>query len=239
MKYCVVILLLIVLVSCQITETIKINENGTGTIEIYSLRDENSIMRTGKNYFVDEKFRDTTFFFQDYLDKYHDTYVRFNKADQQLFQEYAKVKMHIKVDPVQVENYNIVSFDFKKADEIPDRMYGSISLANSLKENYPIQKEYYKIVYEYDGVTFRRNVIITDQEKFEEEKKSVEARKKMFLKYKPLQSYILKYHFPKKIKSVSNTAVIIGSDKKMLTAEFLISDCLINPEITNLEVLFE
>jgi hypothetical protein len=44
----------------------------------------------------------------------------------------------------------------------------------------------------------------------------------------------MKYHFPRKIKSVSNQKQKISEDKKSLELQFLLSDCLQNPESTNL-----
>lgn len=238
MKYISALLILLLFVSCQITETIYINPDGSGSIEIYSLRDENSAQQIGKQYFGSEKFRDTTFFFRDYIAKYQETFVKYNKSDQALFQTQANVKMHIKVDPIQVENFNIVSFDFKTLEEMPN-LYESLSLANSLKENYPIAKQLYKINYTFDGSIFKRKLIILDQDKFDQDKKMVEEREKMFSKYKLMQSYILKYQFPRKIKSVSNEKAIFSSDKKTLTLEFQLLDCWKNPELTNLEVVLE
>jgi hypothetical protein len=231
-------LFLLFFTSCQITETININPDGSGNIEIYSLRDENSVNQLGRQNFGSEKFKDTIFTFQDYITKYQETFVRFNKADQALFAEHANVRMHIKVDPIQMENFNRVSYDFKKVEEMPN-VYESLELANSLKENYPIHRKSYKIKYCFDGIIFKRSLQIMDQEKFEKDKKEWEEREKIYSKYKLLQTYILKYHFPKKIKSVSNEKAILSSDKKSLTVEFQLSDCLKNPEITNLEVVLE
>lgn len=238
MKHISAFLLLLLIVSCQVTETIKINPDGSGTIEVYSLRDENSVGQLGRPRLGSEKFRDTTFVFQDYIVKYQETFVKFNKSDQALFQDHANVKMHIKVDPVQVENFNIVSLDFKKLEDVPN-VYESLSLANSLKENYPIVNQFYKIKYAFDGTVFKRNLVITDQEKFDQYKKILEERRKMYAKYKLMQSYTLKYQFPRKIKSVSNQKAIISSDKKTMTLEFQLFDCLENTELTNLEVILE
>lgn len=238
MKYISVFLILISFASCQITETINLNSDGSGTIEYYNLRDENSFQQLGRQDLRYEKFRDTIFTFQDYITKYHETFVRFSKVDQALFTEHANVKMHIKVDPIQMENFNRVWVDFKKIDEVP-YVYESLGLANSLKENYPIHRKNYKIKYSFDGVIFKRSLQIMDQENFEKDKKEWEERKKIYSKYKLVQSYILNYHFPRKIKSVSNEKAILSSDKKSLTVEFQLSDCLQNPQITNLEVVLE
>lgn len=238
MKYLSAFIFIILFVSCKITETINVNPDGSGNIEIYSLRDENSMQQLGKQSFNLEKFIDTTFVFRDYITKYKETFVKFSKADQALFQEQSNVKMHIKADPVLMENFNIVSLDFKKLEEIPN-IYESLSLANSLKENYPISNKFFNVKFSFDGTTFKRNVIITDQKKFEQDKKQMEERIKTYSKYKLTQSYILKYNFPKKIKSVSNEKAIISSDKKSLSLEFQITDCYQNPELTNLEVVLE
>ncbi|MFH6958203.1 hypothetical protein ACHRV1_12415 [Flavobacterium aquidurense] len=238
MKYISALLIIMLLTSCQVTETININPDGSGTIEVFQLRDENSYLQLGRPYSDSEKFKDTIFVFQDYITKYAVTFAKFNKSDQALFQEHANVKMHIKVDPVQMENFNVISSDFKKIEEIPN-LYESLSLANSLKENYPVSKESFKIKYTFDGFTFKRNLLIVDQQKFDKDKKMLEERKKMYAKYKLAQSYTLKYHFPRAIKSVSNEKAIISSDKKTMTLQFQLSDCLQNPEITNLEVVLE
>lgn len=238
MKYLSAFLFLFFFASCQITETITIKPDGSGNIEVYSLRDENSIMQLGGNRVTSEKFIDTTFVFQDYITKYQETFVKFSKSDQALFQEQSNVKIHIKTDPVQVENFNIVSSDFKKLEEIPN-LYESLNLANSLKENYPITNRFYKIKYAFDGISFVRKLLITDQEKFDEEKKEMDEREKIYSKYKLVQSYVLQYHFPRKIKSISNEKAIISTDKKSLRLEFKLSDCLKNPELTNLEVVLD
>lgn len=238
MNFIKAFLLLILMSGCQITETININEDGSGSIEVYSLRDENSYYQLGANLHNSEKFKDTSFVFKDYITKYKDTFIKFSKSDQALFKEHANVKMHIKADPIQVENFNIVSFDFRNLKEIPN-LYESLGLANSLEQNYPVSKQFFKIKYTFEGTVFKRIIIIADQEKFDQQKKDFEKNKEMFSKYKLVQSYILNYHFPRKIKSVSSQKAIISEDKKSLKLEFLLSDCLQNPESTNFEVILE
>ncbi|MDQ6472420.1 hypothetical protein RB619_17385 [Flavobacterium sp. LHD-80] len=238
MKKLQAFIFIILLTSCQVTETININPDGSGNIEVYNLQDENSMVQIGRRNFSAERFVDTTFVFRDYIKKYQETFVKFLKVDQAIFQEHANVKMQIKVDPIQVEHFNIVSSDFKKIEEVPN-LYESLRLANSLKENFPIARRAYKINYRFDGTTFQRKVVIVDQEKFEEDKKMVDQRKKWYAKYKVIQSYTLHYIFPRKIKSVSNEKAILSEDKKSLTLEFQISDCYQNFESTDLEVVLE
>ena len=63
--------------------------------------------------------------------------------------------------------------------------------------------------------------------------------KNRYSQFKINQPYVLKYYFPRKIKSVSNANAKISEDKKALELQFLITDCVVNPESTNLEVLLE
>lgn len=238
MKYIKAVLLLLLVTSCQVTETITFNPDGSGSIEVFQLRDENSYMQLGRSLSASEKFRDTIFTFQDYITKYKETLVKFNKSDQALFLEQANVKMHIKVDPIQMENFNLTSYKFKNVEEIPN-VYESLSLANSLKENYPISKSSFQIKYTFDGTTFKRSLVIQDQKKFDEDKKRIEDRKKMLAKYKVVQSYTLKYHFPRKVESVSNEKAIISTDKKTVTVEFQLLDFPQNPQMSDLEIVLE
>lgn len=237
MKKLLVFLSFILFISCQITETITLNSDGSGNIEVYSRRDENSFMQGRNSSLSSEKFRDTTFFFHDYITKYQDTFVRYSKSDQELFQKHANVKMQIKVDPVQMENFNYVWYDFKKIEEIPN-VYESLILANSLRENHVIQRKSYEIKYTFDGTIFKRFLVINNQEKFDKDKIEFEERKNTYSKYK-VQSYTLNYNFPKRIKSVSNSNAVISADRKSFILEFRISDCFQNPHITELEVVLE
>jgi hypothetical protein len=179
MNYIKALLLLLLASSCQITETININPDGSGSLEVFQLRDENSYLQLGRPLSSSEKFTDTLFVFQDYITKYAATFVKFNKADQALFRAHANVKMHVKLDPIQMENFNVISSDFKKIEELPN-VYESLSLANSLKENYPVSKEFFKIKYTFDGLTFKRNLVIVDQEEFDRNKKMLEEFRSSF-----------------------------------------------------------
>jgi hypothetical protein len=75
-----------------------------------------------------------------------------------------------------------------------------------------------------------------------EQKKEFDKIEELKLKYKGyklVQSYVLNYYFPRKIQSVSNPLAKVSDDRKSLSLEFLLSDCLQNPISTNLEVILE
>jgi hypothetical protein len=101
------------------------------------------------------------------------------------------------------------------------------------------EEHYFSVQYSYDGKIFKRIVKITDPERLKTEQARVEANKKYYASLKLVENFVLKYQFPLKIKSVSNPNARISSDKKSLQLDFKITDCLYNPDSTNLEVVLE
>ncbi|MEO8255452.1 MAG: hypothetical protein ABI554_13810 [Flavobacterium sp.] len=241
MKYILILILLIVSASCQITETITINADGSGSIEIVQLRDENSYMQmSGDNYSREEAFQDTTYVFQEYITKYNETFLKYTALEQQLFKSYSNVKVHIKKSSFEKEFRNTFTQNFSKVSDISD-LYKTERYASDLKNNYALtaENDYFKIEYSFEGKVFKRLGSITNQNQLQKEK---EEFKKLGTKYSALkltQSYVLRYHFPGKIKSVSNEKAILSSDKKTMTIEFQLSDSMQNPEMTSLEVVLE
>ena len=51
--------------------------------------------------------------------------------------------------------------------------------------------------------------------------------------------YKLNYHFPKKIKSVSNESALFSDDRKSVIIEFSFMDYITDPEKLNLKIILE
>lgn len=241
MNFIKVFLLLILVSSCQITETINISQDGSGTIEVVELRDENSYMQlAGDQYSKEEVFKDTTYVFKEYIDKYKETFLKYTLAEQQLFQKYANVKVHIKKSSFEKEFRNTFTLNFTKLSEVPD-LYKTENYADDIKYNYALTAEnhYYKIGYSFDGKIFKRTVSITSPELLQKTKEEFKNADSKYTSLKLMQRYTLLYNFPGKIKTVSNEKAHISADKKSITLEFQLSDCMVNPESTSLEVVLE
>lgn len=241
MKYLSVFLLLILLTSCQITETLTINSDGSGYIVIEKLREENSYMQlAGEMYANENVFQDTTYVFKGYIEKYNETFLKYTPEERKLFQRYANVNVHLKKSSFEKEFRDVFSLRFNKVSEIPD-LYKTEDYADDLQNNYALTAEnhYYTISNSFDGKVFKRSVSITNVEELQKAKDGYKKYESQYGNLKLTQTYILKYHFPQKVKSVSNAKGSISSDKKSLTLEFQLSDCLRDPEITNLEVILE
>jgi hypothetical protein len=232
--------IVILVTSCQVTETIHINEDGAGKIEIIKLRDEQSYIQfTGENYSKEEKFVDTTYVFKDFISKYSETFSKLTPMEKAVFQKFEDVNVHIKQSSYEKEFRTTITQNFAKIEEVPD-LYKTGEYADDLEHNYALSAEehYYNISYAFDGSLFKRIVKITDPVELKKQQDKIVASKAR-LKFKINETYTLNYHFPQKIKSVSNSNAKIREDKKSLELQFLLSDCLQNPEITNLEVVLE
>lgn len=234
-------LLVILTASCQITETIHLNQDGTGEIETESLRDEYSYMQlAGENYSKEEKFEDTTYVFKDFITKYSKTFSKLPGSEKAIFQKYATVNVHVKKSSYEKEFRTKINQNFNKIEEVPD-LYKTQEYADDLEHNYALTAEehYYSVNYTFDGRLFKRTVKITDAVELKKQQDKISELKTRVANFKIKQSYVLKYHFARKIKSVSNANAKISEDKKALELQFLLTDCLQNPESTNLEVILE
>jgi len=241
MKKVFILLLTFLAISCQVTETLHLNPDGSGNIEVTNLRDENSYMQIAKeNYSKEDVYKDTTYVFGDFIKKHHETFSRTPLADQRVFLRYSEVKIHKKASSYDKEFRTVYTQNFQKASDIVD-LSKTDHYLDDIKNNYALTAEehYYNVCYDYNGSRFHRIVTITDTLMQKKEYDKIEEIKAKYKGYKLVQNYVLKYHFPRKIQSVSNPLAKVSDDRKSLSLQFLLSDCLQNPLSTNLEVILE
>jgi hypothetical protein len=241
MKSYFFLLLIVVATSCQVTETIHINPDGSGTIEAEELRHESSYMQlAGENYSKEEIFRDTTYAFKDFIAKYPQNFSKYTVPEQTLFRQYENVKVHIKKSSYEKEFRTSMALNFNKIEHVPD-LYKTEDYADDIENNYALAAEEhnYIVSYTFEGGIFKRIVKITNAERLKKKIDEIAGYKEKLAKFKLVQTLTFKYHFPRKIKSVSNPNAKISEDKMSLSLEFNLSDCIQNPESTNLEVVLE
>lgn len=240
-KFFYVFAAVLLLSSCQVSEQITINEDGSGTIIMSEFRQELSYMRlVGEQYDKEDFYKDHTYFFSDYIDKYNYNFVKYTSLEQALFTKYKEVKVHVKKSSFDKEYKTTYVHGFNKVENIPD-LYKTEDYADDLENNYALtaEKHYYGVRYTYNNFVFKRVVMITDVEEQNKQKVAMESAKAKYGNLGFIQTYQLNYNFPGKIKSVSNAAAKISEDKKSLVIIFPLSDCIANPEITQLEVVLE
>ena len=232
MKHTFFLLVLALFARCELTETLHINPDNSGTLEFESHRNENSYMQIAREEYSKETvFMDTTYIFQEYISKYNANFIKYASKEQELFNSFKNVKVHIRKSAFDKEFRTTITQAFQKAEDIAD-LSKTENYADDIKYNYALTAEehYYNIRYALSGNHFNRVVTITDEGIFLKEKEKTEKYKKQLTNFNLVQTYTLKYHFPRKIKSVSNNNAVISADKKTLELQFLISEFLQDPQ---------
>ncbi|UQD54919.1 hypothetical protein [Flavobacterium sp. K5-23] len=225
---------------CNVTENIFINDNSSGKIEIISQRDEYRYMQFLKeDYAKEEGFIEEIITIKELIHFYKDTFSRFSKAEQTCLKKHEQIEIYNKENSIDKEYIYKLSQNFNSVNEIVDLKNG-YKYINCLKDNRPmnLDKEEKEIKYSFDGIVFNRSFKVLNNIEFIKYREMYNE-KSFLLDFNKGLTYTLNYHFPRKIKSVSNVNAIIGADQKSLKLIFLLTDCLQNPEITNLEVVLE
>jgi hypothetical protein len=242
MKNITLLFLTLLATSCQVSETLNINHDGSGNIEVMELRDENFFQKINllNNEVEKEKFIDSTYVFGDFIKKHSKTFLVTSVEHQKVFEKYSNVKVRVKKNSYEKDFRNTYTQNFENTNQIVD-LYKTDDYVDDIIKNYSLDAEehYYSVSYTFDGFIFKRIVKITNPEILKKEIDRIENYKSKLSKFNPIQNYILNYNFSRPIKSISNPNAKISEDKKSLVLEFKLSDCYQNPEITNLEVVLE
>ena len=129
--------------------------------------------------------------------------------------------------------------DFKNVNELQDILQSVSSLQKLQGGASPstpfagLADNKSKLSYTYDGKKFTRKAIIDKQKLTEKAKDTAADMSKMIF---ASSNYILKYHFPKKIKKVSNPGALFSEDRKTITIQYPFTDYMENPDKLNFEV---
>lgn len=248
MKRFIILLLLtisIVFTSCQFSENIYINEDGSGKME-FSF-DGSQLMQMAGDKIAEsqEKAIDSTFSFKELFHTMRDSISKLPEEQQQELKSLEPFNMHMVMNPETSEMTFDMFTDFKKVTDLQD-MFKAMKSFGDIKGNEktggaanPFSSfggtESTELDYEFDGKTFKRIAKILDKEAYKQVTDSLGSMRLMF----GSSTYKLNYHFPKRIQSVSNETAMFSDDRKSVTVEYGFMDYITNPEALNLEVVLE
>ena len=236
-----IFVLLLLTTSCQVTETIHFNENGSGTIAVEMLRIEQSYQQlAGEEYNKGEVFVDTTYVFDDYISKHSETFSKLTPEDKAVFNAYKGVKVHTKKNSFEKEFRTTFTQNFLQANQIAD-LYKTQEYVSDIVHNYALSAEehYYKVAFKLSSNEFKRMVTIIDEEHLKREQATINNYKKQLGDKKMHQRITLSYHFTKKIKSVSIPNAKVSPDKKSVEMSFGLLESLFDPTSTSVVIVFE
>lgn len=248
------------LTSCNFTEEITFNEDGSG--EFIMSYDMSEVMKTlneemggGQNKEGKEKVKlDSVVYFKDMLVEKADSIATLPIEEQKQLKALETVVMKMRMDEANgVFDFGFGS-SFTSLDELPN-VLEKIEQAKQLnsKDNAQYSKmdesavakasenmfEY--VDFSYDGNTFSRTLkkdykqSTEDIEALDKEIAEMGDAKDMF----GTMSYTLVYHFPRAVKSVTNDKATISEDGKTVTVKMNFIDMIKSPETMTLDVVLE
>jgi hypothetical protein len=229
------------LTSCQFSENIYINEDGTGKME-FSF-DGTELMKMAGDGMgeTNEKAMDSTFSFKELFEGKQDSIAQLPAEERAILEELKNFTMRMVMNPETKEMKMDMITEFKSVGELQD-MFSKMNKLQALNKNQEVnqassmgQQSFTDLNYEYNGTIFKRNVTITDKALHQKMIDSLGEMTEMYAS----STYKLNYHFPKPVKSVSNESALFSADRKMVTVSYSFMDYLLDPEALNLEVVLE
>ncbi|KQO33877.1 hypothetical protein ASF10_17660 [Flavobacterium sp. Leaf82] len=238
--------LIATLTSCTLTENMYVSDNGNGKFSVDI--DGSSLMAMAGDQIGDQmgaeakKNVDSTFTFKQLFEEKKDSIAKLSPEAQNDLKKLESFVVNTKMNSEKKEFLMTLSRDFKNVNELQDVLQslsalqklegaGSASpFGNGLGDNSS------KLSYTYDGKKFTRKAVIDKQKLAEKAKDSAPDMSKMIF---ASSTYIIKYHFPKRIKKVSNPNALFSDDRKSITIQYPFTDYMENPDKLNFDVEFE
>lgn len=233
------------LTSCQITENIYLQEDGSGKIAFDV--DASGMMEIAGSALAESgkaTEMDSTFTFRQLFEERKDSIAKLPQAEQQRLKRMENMSVNMKMSAKSKEFKISLLTDFKKADELQDMMQGMKSIKDLERAPAETQNPLSGFMdgasntdlkYSFDGKTFKRTLKIIDEKKQLQAKDTTGMVAMMF----GSSGYTIKYHFPRKVKSVTNPNALYSEDRKTITIQYPLSEYLEQPEKMSFDVVLD
>uniref|UniRef100_UPI0026395ABB hypothetical protein n=1 Tax=Flavobacterium sp. TaxID=239 RepID=UPI0026395ABB len=199
-----------------------------------------------KDSLKNEKSIDSTFTFKQLLADNKDSIAKLSIDEQQLLKKLENFNMRMQMNQEQKQFLFSLQTNFKNVSELQDAMtaINAISLlqnkANKATEfgsaipSEGLANNNSTLSYSFKGNKFTRIAILNKVKKETLNEEAAEMNKMIFAS----SNYIVKYHFAKPVKKVSNTSALFSEGRKTVTLQYPFSEYMEHPEKLNLEVEF-
>ncbi len=235
--------LVITFVSCQFTETMILNEDGSGNLRVEV--NLNEMMAFGGGAMADSAIMkmDTIVYMKQFLEEKKDSISKLSVIEQQKLKKLENFNIHIKMDSETSEMVYDISTNFKDISEANDILNG-LEQAGNLMPNPDVNTEIKKeedspeligVNYSFKKGVFKRDAYIKDEKMHRQQVDSMKQAEA----FMGGSNYTLNYTFPKKIKKTSNPEATFSEDKKTVKIEAPFIEYFKNPDLLDLEVELE
>ncbi len=242
-----VIFALVILVGCQFSEELHLKEDGSGKISFNFDGSEVMQMAGDKMTEGEEKVIDTLMVFKDFLEEKKDSIAQLPIEEQERLKKLENFRMHMFMNSEKKEMTFDLYSEFKNVSDLGNLFnefktastLGGKKAGSSMGKQDPLSNtegsDPTKVSYSFVNNKFKRVTEILDEEKLKQDIDSLEQMK-MFM---ASSKYKINYHFPKKIKKISNEKALFSQDGKSFTLEVGFLEYMDNPKVLDIEVDLE
>jgi hypothetical protein len=240
-KISVLVCMFLVLTSCQFTETLVLNEDGSGRMNIEM--NMNELMAFGGDE-VDSVVTkmDTIISMKQFLLEKKDSISQLPKKEQESLQKMENYNIRMIMDSEKKEMLFSIYTDFTNIEEANNLMTGLDKTSSLMPgvNSTPADSEentdnVMGVAYSYKKGKFSRDAFIIDKARHQQQVDSMKNTES----FMSSMVYKLKYTFPKKIKKSSIKDATFSLDGKTIEVERSFIDYFKNPDVLDLEVEFE
>ncbi len=232
------------LISCQFTETLQLNEDGSGRMAI--VMDMSELMAMGGDMMKDSVATklDTIISMKTFLEEKKDSISQLSEEKQMQLKKLENYKIQTLMDTEKGEMIFNMFTDFNSIDEANDIFNGlgqtkslmpSMGDHDAMNSDEEDEKDIIGVSYSYKNKKFSRDSYIKDVAKHKQEVDSLKKTES----FMGAMRYKLKYSFPSKIVKSSIENASYSLDGKTIEVEASFVDYFKNPDILDLEVELE
>jgi hypothetical protein len=233
----------VLVASCKFSENIYLHNDGTGKMEF--TMDASGLMAMAGDKLAeeageDQKVVDSTFSFKELFEGKQDSIAKLPKAQQEKIKMLEKFNMQMKMNAEEGEMLFNMYADFDSVDHLFNAMGAMSNIKGTSKQKMDKTPDIFSgeatsLTYSFNGSTFKRHNVVTDQELLEQQLDSIGEASMLFSS----STYTINYHFDKPVTFVSDTTAKFSDDRKTITIEKGFMEYLKNPELLNFTVELE
>jgi len=235
--------LAVTVVSCQFTEIMVLEEDGSGRVSMEM--DFSEMMAMGDSFGKDTTLvkLDTIVYMKDILEEKKDSISQLPKEQQQNLKKLKNFAFRTKMDPDTKKMFFNIGTEFtnvEQANELMNAVENSGAFMQGTGDDMKVGNDedsegVIAVNYSFKKGKFIRDAYIRDKAKHKTQMDSM-SQAETFLS---TITYKLKYTFPKKIKKVSVEDATFSLDGKTLEFERSMVDYMKDPDVMDLEVELE
>lgn len=244
LKLLFVFALTFTLVSCQFSETMVMNADGSGQITVEV--NLNEMMAFGGAAMMDSAVvkMDTIISMKEFLEEKKDSISTLSEVDQQKLKKMQNFDIRLNMNSETSEMTYAISSKFKSISEANDLLNGleqagnmmpggnSENMAGNKEES---QRELIGVNYSFENGVFKRDAYIKDEKIHQQQVDSMQQAEA----FMGGSNYTLNYTFPKKIKKTSHADATFSADRKTVILQKPFMEYFKNPDVLDLEVELE